>query len=374
MSDTGTGRGPASFYDLPDEFRAKLVAMEWRGAKACRKGQGKVGEIFLIDQGVGILPSRWLVAKAPLKTGDPAESARRFLYEVVFQRKLIFHPFVHWAFDAGLVLDAPVAWFRAWSGDLSGWLHRPAFSLEARLAFLVYLADGLAHCHDRGLDAHQDLKPENIFVRDRRRDLPRGMPEREVLITPMIADLGSANLARLINEYDGTAAYMAPEQWARAPLTRQTSVWALGTIGYELLSFGVHPLGRRIRAASGNISVSRRDLARIGGRFMPGPLPDADLDAIVRPCLDPDPARRPTLAAFKSQVLDALGLRCACLHLQADLLLSPGYGRTDSNWPAIDAKLRQLEQACVARFGPQVLDPPGARVLDWVERSSAPRH
>ncbi|WP_377355244.1 hypothetical protein [Phenylobacterium terrae] len=38
----------------------------------------------------------------------------------------------------------------------------------------------------------------------------------------------------------------------------------------------------------------------------------------------------------------------------------------------MDARLKRLQAACVARFGPEVLDPPGARAADRVARRNNP--
>jgi WD40 repeat protein len=152
---------------------------------------------------------------------------------------------------------------------------RPGLKESLRIALAIAGAVREAHAH--GV-LHRDLKPENVLL---------GKDGRPRVVDFGLAQTGGADdgAARGL---EGTPAYMAPEQWRGERCTPATDVWALGVILHEL----VH--GRRPVVASGVAALARAVTA-------PGPLPelppppgvpDAAL-ALLRRCLDKDPAGRP---------------------------------------------------------------------------------
>ncbi len=111
--------------------------------------------------------------------------------------------------------------------------------VDATLAILLPVVEAVAATHARGI-VHRDLKPENVFL------------AREAGTTVVkVLDFGVAKLAT--DELDdgtstaegtllGTPAYMAPEQaLCEAEQDHRVDIWAIGAIGYQLLS-GCRPV------------------------------------------------------------------------------------------------------------------------------------
>lgn len=96
------------------------------------------------------------------------------------------------------------------------------------IQIITGVAEGLEHAHSRDI-LHRDLKPANILM-----DQERG---------PMLTDFG---LAKLAGESSmsvtagggvvGTPHYIAPEVWEGKGTTRQSDMYALGCILYEMLT------------------------------------------------------------------------------------------------------------------------------------------
>ncbi len=163
--------------------------------------------------------------------------------------------------------------------------------VEAVLWLGACLADGLAHAHERGI-LHRDLKPGNVLLDD------DGMP---MLLDFNLAEDTKAGAAIL----GGTLPYMAPEQLAAfageaCGVDGRSDLYALGVVLYELLT-------TRFPFASGRQpEVDRSDpyavqalLCRmIDERAAIPRLRDVNpqvtpaVEAILRRCLDPSPARR----------------------------------------------------------------------------------
>jgi eukaryotic-like serine/threonine-protein kinase len=130
------------------------------------------------------------------------------------------------------------------------------------------LADALAHAHDRGI-LHRDIKPANVLLAD----------DGE----PMLLDFNLASDARAerVRELGGTPGYMAPEQRAamesgEGTVDCRADLYSLGLVLAELLA-GRTPL---------HDDGTEGDLRKRN----PGVSPSTE--AIVRKCLQPNPANR----------------------------------------------------------------------------------
>jgi eukaryotic-like serine/threonine-protein kinase len=110
-------------------------------------------------------------------------------------------------------------------GTLKDWLHRPdgrTPSVAEAIEMTRGILAGLAYLHAKEI-THRDLKPANIMLQGE---------------TPRLTDFG---LSRVLHSIDyssnaaGTPAYMPPEAF-EGKLDKQSDLWSVGVILYEMLS------------------------------------------------------------------------------------------------------------------------------------------
>ncbi|QEH33598.1 Serine/threonine-protein kinase PknK [Aquisphaera giovannonii] len=156
------------------------------------------------------------------------------------------------------------------------------------------LAEALDHAHDRGI-LHRDVKPSNVLVND------DGMP--------MLLDFNLARDGRPGDgghgaevAFGGTLDYMAPEHLealadeASEGVDSRSDIFSLGVLLYEAVA-GVKPYApprknlpiydSLLRAASDR----RKECPVRFPEGLPSPVP-ASLAAVIRRCLEPEPADR----------------------------------------------------------------------------------
>ncbi|HUJ61142.1 MAG TPA: serine/threonine-protein kinase [Kofleriaceae bacterium] len=162
------------------------------------------------------------------------------------------------------------------------------------LRILADLCDALAEAHALGV-IHRDLKPENIMVETR----PNRSDYAKVL------DFGLAKVvaenARLSppGQTIAAIAYCSPEQLRREPIDGRSDLYALGVLGYTLVT-GHHPFPA---------ARSYGDLVAAHLQLEPAPAADVppEVDAILACCLAKQPARRyPDAAALAATIGVAL--------------------------------------------------------------------
>ncbi|AHG91616.1 protein kinase [Gemmatirosa kalamazoonensis] len=107
-------------------------------------------------------------------------------------------------------------------------LRRGPLPYERATQILREIASALAYAHDRRI-VHRDVKPENIVL-----ELHTGRA--------LLADFGVARqldaetILTVVGTSVGTPAYMAPEQIIGSHVDARADVYALGLIGWEMLS------------------------------------------------------------------------------------------------------------------------------------------
>lgn len=347
-----TKLSPDAFYELPARNRGELIAFWGKADKAVDTSSGFSGEIVFLDNGEDVLP-RFTCAKFPRQSKDlsPNLRAERFLRELRLQAAAHYHPNVHWPFKVILILGVPVAYFRRWEGDLSDFIEDSHWGDLGRLSLLIQLAAGLAHCHARGL-VHQDLKPQNVFVRDLQSSFK--LPPTDLWLRPLVADFGSVNVAADFGTFRGSRPYMAPEQWHKTELGEWTSVFVLGIMLHELMSRGFHPIGERSsdwhrRMNPGFNRWQQNDHWRkwaIAGCPIAQRLSEPGLADLVASCLTTSPSERPPLRAVQAALLDMLHRRSPSAAQQVSLFLHIAEIESEAEeWQHLKSSIDGLERA-----------------------------
>ena len=225
-----------------------------------------------------------------------AEVRQRFFREAQFVGNLV-HPNITLVFDFGIENDVPYLVQEFLTGfDLDQLLRGGTLvdNPRAIVAILLQVSDGLDFAHGHGI-VHRDMKPSNIRV------LEDG--------TVKIMDFGIAKSleggTRLTQTGIalGTAGYLAPEQIQGANIDPRTDIFALGVVGYELVTSTRPFEGKSLSNVLYNIL--NNDPAP------PAELADwcpPDLDHVIRRCMEKDPERRFSSARALADALRSIRL------------------------------------------------------------------
>lgn len=165
---------------------------------------------------------------------------------------------------------------------LNVWMHdHPRPDLIEGRALIKQIAAGLQALHRKEI-LHRDLRPANILV--------------DAEGTARIIDFGSAQVAglddmgamRLDAQFAGTVQYSAPELYLGQSASRQSDIFSLGVIAYQMLT-GTLPYGPRLATA-----MTRAAQKKL--RYLPAGASNHDipdwLDATLAKALSVDPAER----------------------------------------------------------------------------------
>ena len=202
-------------------------------------GRGGMGQIYLAED-------RELGRKVAIKVLDDRfagneQLRERFKREALAAARLSGHPHVVTIFDIGESQGRPFIVMEYLPGGTLGDRTRqgPIEPGEA-LSWLGQIAEALDAAHELDV-VHRDVKPPNLLF-DARGEL-------------VVADFGIARVAddtltgmTATGTVLGTAGYLAPEQALGQPATPASDRYALGVIGYELLTGG-RPFERQSETA-----------------------------------------------------------------------------------------------------------------------------
>ncbi len=265
-------------------------------------GRGGMGRIYLAeDQELG---RRVAVKVLDERFAGNEQLRQRFKREALTAARLSGHPHVVTIFDVGEWQGHPfIVMEYLPGGTLSERTRREAVDPQQALAWLEQAADALDAAHELGI-VHRDVKPANLLF-DERNELA-------------VADFGIARIAddptsgmTATGTVLGTAGYLAPEQALGQGATAASDRYALGIVGYELLT-GSRPFERGSDTAEAGAHINEPVPPASQRR---SDLPRA-VDRVFEQALAKDPnARFPTGAAFVAALRHALEGREATTRL-----------------------------------------------------------
>lgn len=263
------------------------------------------------------------------------------------------HPSIAAVHDYGEFNGQPYLVMELVNGEsMAEWLRRDTrIPWPDATAMCGDLADALAAVHAAGL-VHRDVKPANVIISGRGAKLVDFG-----ICAPAGADDGSAS------EVLGTAAFVAPERIAGAPVGPAADVYALGLLFYWLVS-GALPWS----------AATTEDLLNAHLFAPPTPLSvdglPVDLAAIVMDALAKDPAGRPAAGEL------ATAMRAARVDATAPLItaIPPILGRAAAVHPtAMLPVIRPSGRRRALAIGAAALAGVALLAVVWSSQGGTPR-
>ncbi len=174
-------------------------------------------------------------------------------------------------------------------------------SVKRAIDVLGQVADALDHIHKRGI-VHGDVKAENIMLTAEQ----AGARRRRIV---RLLDFGLARRPELAEEegVSGSPHYLAPERAAGGPASVSSDVYALGVLGYLLLTGTLPHQGSVMEVLMAHINQTPEPMS-IGRREEVDPA----LESLILRAMAKDPAQRHgSAAAFRYElntVMDMLDM------------------------------------------------------------------
>jgi calcium/calmodulin-dependent protein kinase I len=200
----------------------------------------------------------------------------------------VHHPNVIQLFD---VFEGESDWYvvteLAPGGELfESLVHHGSYSERQASLLLEQIASAVYHLHERGI-AHADIKPENILL-----TAPDDIDGIKLVDFGLSTSgcAGPHQQKHMENEFTGTYAYWAPEQFERGEFGVRSDVWSIGVLMFTVL-YGYHPFD-----PSGTASDEQLRANILSGNYAGDDrvrLSDHAKE-LLKKCLNPDPSKRVT--------------------------------------------------------------------------------
>lgn len=293
----GSQRADLIFKALTEGMAGEVLDGKYR--LKTRLGAGGFGTVYRAEQ-VHLGTTVAVKVFKPIAGHDAEEALKRFRSEGVSAFR-VQHPNAVRVLDFGVALDT-VAYLAMEFLDglpLDAYLRQHGRLPWPQVVHILHpIAAALAAAHAAGV-IHRDVKPSNILI-CREAD---GEGETVKLIDFGIAKVLSQDTPAEVRDltatgmFMGTPSYMAPERFVERPFDGRADVYALGVVGFELLS-GRRPFVEQGEAPTPLSVQHLRDAPPDLAALAPG-TPAALLELIAA-CLAKRVADRPSAAGLEN--------------------------------------------------------------------------
>jgi len=317
-----------------------------------RLGAGGMGDVYRARHVLLARDAALKLMKPDVASGDPKLREAFFEEAKRLSRMRSIHTVS--VYDFGIASDGRyfLAMELLQGLDLEMLVREYGPQSPARVAsILAQVCDSLAEAHAAGL-LHQDIKPANVFL----------CRQAEALDLVKVLDFG---ISRLIEgkassesreQAMGTPAFMSPEQILGEPVGPAADLYALGCMGYFLLSGALPYQGDSFEALS--LAHVEAPIAELP-RHVLDETPAALRQLLVR-CLAKRPEHRPVSARVLAQAL-----RQITFEPRRDF----GDDKRREFWEAFDARFSGPTRAARASKDTQTMEP--ARVYTAARTANA---
>src|SRR5699024_6016545 len=173
-------------------------------------------------------------------------------------------------------------------------IEQNLLNLQFALSISIQIADGLAEAHRLDI-LHRDLKPANIMVTENGlvKILDFGLAKRRKPSSPdpiAEASRDESKGQKLRSSRFGTTAYMAPEQFVTLRSSKQSDLFALGVILYEVFT-GQHPFLNMYPSEPHLLVHAIRSRKPTSPKGLRSEIPDA-LDSLIMRAIEKQPSNR----------------------------------------------------------------------------------
>jgi serine/threonine protein kinase len=278
-----SGKGSA---DELEELLRKELAPELQVVR--RLGRGSMGNVYLARES----QLKRLVAVKVLspKLARDAQARARFEREAQSAASLS-HPNIVAVYGVGrLSNDLPYIVMQYVQGTTMAsriQAHGKLAVDEARRV-IAEVSSAVAAAHKKGF-VHRDIRPDNVLYEE---ESGRALLS-DFGIAGILARGDSSQPQRITRtgELVGDPSYMSPEQLMGGEVTERSDVYALGLLGYELLTGrGPYEASSKREMFTAHVQQEPKKLSELRADV------DAELEQVLGRCLQKEPEHRPSAA------------------------------------------------------------------------------